>query len=387
MGIEDILGVAIDCIDIDSIPSNAIKIPLESFSEYNNIAGNVLKEFQELNQFKGVVKMTYDKGLGTLQKAKAGGYTGNIINDKGKIVGHVKLEDISKAAAVTSAAMSVMSIITSQYYLHEINKSIDDIQQKIDNISRFLEIDKKSHLLAREKYIDDIQNNMIDIQNNSVEKQAVLAQLQNLEIEAYSDYITNSELISNAIETLDVVKKQEDITETIEKIKDLLPQMWSSLYLYVRAKYLRMLLSETVDEKRINDIISSLRQMIADFEGKSYEFYVKSYDSVTEHDAYKVNNILFGAAKTFGSPMGVPNIINNKAIDGVKGKVQEKKEKEKQEAVGNLLDTFYYTCKDTEPMRKICDDIKFYNILYNQPVDIIMNDEEMYIFHGGLKTE
>ena len=52
-------------------------------------------------------------------------------------------------------------------------------------------------------------------------------------------------------------------------------------------------------------------------------------------------------------------------------------------ALAERFDAFYYT-KDTEPIKKICEDIKFYNVLYNEPVDFILDDEDIYIVHGSL---
>lgn len=385
MIIDEILGIKIDDINFSDIPKNIIKIPYDSFSDINNIAGAVLKEFKEINQFSGVVKMTYDKGLGALQRAKAGGYTGNIINGKGKIVGHVNLEGVSQAAAVAGSAMQVMSVITSQYYLHEINKTLDDIQAKVNNIGRFLEVDKRSHLLAREHYIQDIKNNIIDIQYNAVEMQAVLTQLQQLEIEAYSDYVTITELISGFIDSIDTVKKQGDISELIEKIKDYIPQLWCALYLYASSKYLRMILSGTVYEKRINSLYDEISDMNLEYEQRITNFFVKSYDLVNDHDAFKVNELLFGAVKTIGGPGGIPGmIIKSKAIDEVKEMVKGKKDSEKTETVAELFDVFYYSCMDTEPIKKICEDIKFYNILFNEHVEFIVDEEDVYIIHNDI---
>ena len=139
-------GVNFESISLDAIPNNAIKIPVDSFPEINAVVGNLAKEIKEVNQFKGMVKMSYDKSLGHLQKAKIGGFNGNIVNDEGTIVGRANFQEVTNTAAIVSSAMAVMSIITSQYYLHEINQNLDAIQSKIDNISRFLETDKKNHI-------------------------------------------------------------------------------------------------------------------------------------------------------------------------------------------------------------------------------------------------
>ena len=377
MDINELLGVKIDNIGDYDIPEDSIKIPFESFADINNVAGAVLKEFKEVNQFKGVVKMSYDKGLGELQRAKAGGYTGNIINEKGRIVGHVNLEDVSNAAAVTGSAMQIMSVITSQYYLHEINKSLNDIQSKVDTISHFLETDKRSHLTSRELYLLDLQKNLIDIQSNPVETQAVLTQLQNIEIEAYSDYMTISEMISASIDAIDSAKKQDDILELIEKINDYIPQLWCSLYLYVYSKYLRLILSGSVDKKRIDNLYDELTNMIAKYEQQMSDYDLKALVLVKDNDAYKVNDVIFDVAKGLGGGF----FIKNKAIDEVKEMVQDKKDEQRTKALAERFDAFYYT-KDTEPIKKICEDIKFYNVLYNEPVDFILDDEDIYIVHG-----
>ena len=381
---DDILGVNIENIELSDIPEGAVKISMDSFPDINNIAGAVLKEFREVNQFNGVVRMSYKKGIGTtLQKAKAGGYTGNIIDEKGKIVGHVNLDDVSKTAAVAGSAMQILSIITSQYYLHEINKSLNKIQSKVDNIGRLLEIDKRSHLKAREHYIHDLLNNIIDIQGNAIEINAVLTQVQQLEIEAYSDYITIAELINGIIDSIDIAKKQGDILELITKIKNYIPQLWCALYLYASSKYLRMIFSGTIDKNRIDNLYNEISNMILEYKNRIEEYYVKSFDLVNEHDAFKVNEMFVDTVKTIGGTGGLPGLlIKNKAIDEVKGMVQDRKNTKKTKTIGELFDAFYYTCKDTEPIKKICDDIRFYNILNNEPVELILDEEDIYIIHN-----
>ena len=382
MQIEELLGIVIDNLDSDTDLTDAIKIPLESFPEINQVAGEMIRNFREVNQYKGMVKMTYDKGLGVLQRAKNGGYTGNIVDAKGKITGHVKLDDVSQAASSVSSVMSVLSIVTSQYYLHEINKTLDYVQMKLDSISRFLEADKRSYIAAKEHYVSGIQKNVIDIQYNSIEKQAVLNQLQQLEIESLSDYYLFNELISSSIDSMDSAKNQDELLEIIGKVNGYLPQLWCSLYLYSSAKYIQLLLSGSTDKQRINDSIVELTNMQLEYEAQISDYYIKAYDNVEDHNAFKANDLLFGAAKVVVGPVGVPgSFIKNRAIDSIKGMVQIKKDKERQETVNDLFDAFYNDCKDIEPMKKICEDIRFYNVLYNEPVEFVLDEENVFIKH------
>ena len=380
---NDLFGVSINECGFYDISADAIRIALDNYPEINNVAGNMIKEFKDINQFKGMVKMSYDKGLGVLQKAKKGGYTGNIVNENGRIVGHVNLEDVSNVAGATSSVMALLSVVTSQYYLHEINSTLDSVQMKIDNVSRFIEADKRSHIASRERYLIDVKKNAIDIQNNTVENQAVLTEIQGLEIETYSDYLMMTDMIGGLIDSIKLVKKQDDIKELIGKINEYFPQLWSALYLYAHSRYLRLLLSNTVDEIRIYNTFNELSEMIYNYESQVENYYYSSRSIINDHSVFKANELLFGAGKMFIGPGGIPGwYIRNKALDGIKELVQEKKDREREEAVGNLFDIFYMTCRDTYAIKQICEDIRFYNMLYNQRVELIFDEQQMYIVHG-----
>ncbi len=109
------------------------------------------------------------------------------------------------------------------------------------------------------------------------------------------------------------------------------------------------------------------------------DYDLKALVLVKDNDAYKVNDVIFDVAKGLGGGF----FIKNKAIDEVKEMVQDKKDEQRTKALAERFDAFYYT-KDTEPIKKICEDIKFYNVLYNEPVDFILDDEDIYIVHGSL---
>ena len=379
-------GVNFESISLDAIPNNAIKIPVDSFPEINAVVGNLAKEIKEVNQFKGMVKMSYDKSLGHLQKAKIGGFNGNIVNDEGTIVGRANFQEVTNTAAIVSSAMAVMSIITSQYYLHEINQNLDVIQSKIDNISRFLETDKKNHIKSSLHYIQDVQANITDIQNNSIEHQSVLTELQHLEIESYAEYLNFADLISGVIVSMDAAKKEENLQEIIDKITEYVPQLWCAMYLYACSKYLRMILSGITDERRIEGLYQELSQMLNDYDNKVRDYYIDAFDNLNESDVFKANEKLFGAAKMLVGPAGVPGrIINKKAVEEIKEIVQERKDKDKEITIGSFYYDFYNSCKDTEPIQKICEDIGFYNVLFNDSVEFVFDENEVYIIPNDIK--
>ena len=373
-----------------NIPFDAIKIPLENFPEMNAFMGDVIREFKDINQFEGMVKINYDKGLGVLQKAKKGGFTGNIINpDTGLITGHVNFQDIQAATqyastlSAVSSVMNVMSIVTSQYYLNEINYKMSMFSSKLKNVERFLETDRKSHISSREKYIEDVQKNLIVIQYSKEEKLAVLTQLQQLQVESYSDYLMFKEMISENIEDLQEVKKTDEVMDKIGKMNAYLPQLWCSLYLYANTKYLNMVLSETVDEKRIYDIYSELSNMITEYENTVTAYNSKAFGLINNHEAFKVNNKAFDVVK-FAGYMFPGRVSRNLVLNGVREIMNIKKIEEREAAIRALFESFYGAFKDISPVQNICDEIRFYNILYNQPVEFYFDENEIFIKHGNL---
>lgn len=377
----------------NSILDTATQIPLDKIPAMAESFEQLIGILNRDESFNGLVRMKYNKKASqTFQKSKdtKGFFRGNIVNavgdNKGDYAGEIEWQHISESELAVSSVMSILSFITSQYYLYEINSNLDDISNTVNSIESFLETEKRSMIDSKIKYLQELIEYITDIQNNPTEVQSCLTELQRIKIESYADYRLFSIRIDEKIKLMKSIKKQDEMKNCLGTLSNFLSELWCSLYLYANSKYIEVLLAEISAEKRLGSIQNDLESLLEEFEDYSLSIYGAAYESIDENILYEVNENLFGLTKTVG--IGIPGgMLKNKSLDVAKEIMKNHKDKEKTEIINELNvifegyfnDALYDTHTTTAPIRKICEDIKFYNILNNQPVDFIVKDEKLYI--------
>lgn len=97
--------------------------------------------------------LTFPEGLPhTLMHLKNGGFATSIIGADGKIVGMASLTPMVAEAAIIGI-FTAMSVLTGQFFLCQINKELQKINQKLDEIISFLYGDKKAELLSEVSFV------------------------------------------------------------------------------------------------------------------------------------------------------------------------------------------------------------------------------------------
>ena len=136
----------------------------------------------------GVYRVTIDKANAHLMMTKAGKLTAVMKdNTTNKIVGHASLTAVSTAPLVANAVFSALSMVTGQYFLSEINDKLSHIEKNLEGIKHFLEIEKRSDLLANQCFINEVLNTIRFIQSNELQKQATILQLQSIRRSSYGN--------------------------------------------------------------------------------------------------------------------------------------------------------------------------------------------------------
>lgn len=170
--------------------------------------------------------MTLPKGLsGNLMQYKDGRGFGSILfGDEGKFFTHVGMQkiDISPkltAQAVAMGAFTAMSVVTSQYFLAQINSELDRIKLGMDKILEFLYGNKKAELMAEIMFTKYALNNYSAIMNIEAQKTATIAGLQQSKKVAMKDcefYISDLEMTVNEKQDIEsIVNKSVQIEESL----------------------------------------------------------------------------------------------------------------------------------------------------------------------------
>lgn len=90
---------------------------------------------------------------------KQGNVLGGMLDESGKLAAQKRFEDMSGAlngAAAAAAIFQVLSVVTAQYYLHQISTSLANIESKVSDIHRKLSNQQLGDIAGAIETIDEI---------------------------------------------------------------------------------------------------------------------------------------------------------------------------------------------------------------------------------------
>lgn len=197
-------------------------------------------------------KVCFPKGIPAnshlLRKAN-GHFQPTLADENGQFVANAEILDAS-IQKIAYSVFQVLSIVTQQYYLHEINQQMTDLREKLDQVLDFLYTDKACELYAEAQAIQAIYQNYASIMNHPEQRIIALQTIQHAKILAERNtqfYIRDIGRLSNS-----VVKE-------VKSVRDDLNSYTQTLSLYGICSALEILLSQNFDESYLAYIEKDLK--------------------------------------------------------------------------------------------------------------------------------
>lgn len=184
-----------------------------------------------------------------LSKLNNGGYFNMLRSDDGIFTGVAPLYRVGDMAVV-AGIFTAMSVVTSQYYLSEINSKLNKIQQGVDKILDFLYGDKRAELLSEIYFVRNAHENYISIMAHESQKIATISGLQGSKKTAIKDiefFVSDLEKIASEKVGMNVI----DYADRALRIKESLDL---SMQLYALSGLLEMFYSQNYDENYISNL-------------------------------------------------------------------------------------------------------------------------------------
>lgn len=399
-------GMTIDSIKDDEDLKGFKKVSDSDFARLNARFRDVpqmLKTMSDSQYYSGSYKVIYDKGLGVLQKSAKDPnlFRANIVTPgtNNDITGQALLQEMKptelmRVSNLLMSAFSVAAVATNQYYLARIDSKLEAVEKKVDEIKRFLEIDKESQLWADGEFLKEIRNSIQFIVDDDLYRQATLTNIQSIRRTALSNIKLYYEQLFELKAYLDVKDNDKETRENLEKYKGYLPKFWYSVYLFEMAYYLEAYLSKITDEKFLDGIANEMSNIIRMF-NEGYDLIdgeITKY--IDEVKALKANEVPAKMMKGLGRVLEVTHIptFNPLIAYGAKGigavldfggdyleKIEKSKKKAKKQDVIESLELVIKPYSDLEPLNFQIEAVNTMNSIYNKKVEVIVADNEAYI--------
>ena len=229
-----------ECQQDLSDPSRFSKLTLTAAQK---VQLNALLQQAPLVMAAGAMSQAYTvhfpKGLPhTLTALNQGGFGSMVRGADGRIAGHASFFPMEAQAALLGM-FTAMSVATGQYFLAQINSSMKEMNQKLDDILAFLYGDKKAELLSELSFAKYACQNYSSIMLHEQQQTATIASLQQSKKIAMKD-------LEFYLKDLDAAISKGN-SDTFEKVFNCKKCLDLSLQLYVMSSLLEVYYAQNFD--------------------------------------------------------------------------------------------------------------------------------------------
>lgn len=208
----------------------------------------------------------------TLTALKQGGFGSMIRGENGQFAGSASLFELSTQAALLNV-FTVMSTVTGQYFLAEINSRMDKMNQKIDKILEFLYTEKKAELIAELNFVRYAHKNFTSIMEHEQQRLATIIGLQNAQRIALKDiefYLNDLDSTVSA-----KAKNFEELVEASASANRIYNSLELAMQLYVTGSLLEVYYAENFDQSYLMNVEEMNRIYIVRYERQVLSSYSK----------------------------------------------------------------------------------------------------------------
>lgn len=287
------------------------------------------------------------------------------------------------APQLVQGGFALMSIATGQYFLSEINSSLSFLKEGMGNVTDFLETEKKSEIEADEETLIHIYFNLGYIMENDMERLAVSTSLKSMRNKALKNIKFFRSKIEKENQKIRKNSKYETFENACYELMKLYPQYWCAVKNYCSAYFLDTVITEMDDPDYLLHVYADVKNQIFLYEdlfSKSDE-KIKKY--IRESKELNKKKLLPNGAEKIAKAIPASGwlIVAKIAVEG--GVIydnyrQDSSELKKLETL-EKADRFSEACSNTVPLNEIVKLIEEYRKSRNNPVEMIVIDNEAYV--------
>lgn len=200
-----------------------------------------------------------------------GGNLSSIVNKDNKIIAHATFHS-TESLGIALSAFTVMSVLTGQYFLTQINSKLTNINVQLDEIMEFLKGEKNSELLSEIGFVKYAYRNFNSIMMFDNQKIATITSLQASKKIAIKDmefYMNSLELLKNK-----ELNRYEEICESCEKAFGIARDIEISRNLFIFSSLLEVYYSQNYEPIYIQNLREETSKYIIECDTRLANTYV-----------------------------------------------------------------------------------------------------------------
>lgn len=341
---------------LSGIPSNAKEISIGQANNIMSIIPNLLASTTLANSYKVILP---PGSAGDLMKYKDGLLGTPIVDPTtGKIIGHAGLQSL-QPQAIALGVFTVVSFVTGQYFMAEINQKLTSMKDAIHKLQATLMNLEKAEVFSSMYFLDYADQNINEILENREHQVATLTNVQSHTIKLLQATLFYEMQIKTYINNLKNAKTDSDFNDNYSGIIEMISLWRLSTYGFYYGKILEIRLSGNRNQMYLNKTKTEMDKRSDFFKNQLGELYKLTVNAL-EDTSFTNRNIFENIWGWFNE-----NYTTNKEKEVVKRKEQISNN-------SDLIEKEYY---ELQRVAQSIDDIND----FNKGVSIYFKNGKTYI--------
>ena len=325
---------------------------------------------------KGVVGRMVDKGLG---------FSGNItgLDGSGQLVGRMRYKLMDGGLPVTTTTSTVipfdpMTMVIAAALI-SIDKKLDSLQEKAEEILQFLKLEKQSKQRGNLNMLAEIMEEYKRDCNNEKMCALRVVAVQDIKREAHQDILFYQEQITRKLQ-------EQKAIHGVQQAQTLLDAVIAEFYEYQLASYLYSYTSflEIILQKNFG-AAPAIAEKMASYAKKYGELYADCHAQIANYQRTAIEVQLIGGlgnvAKAVGQKIAAVPVLNKGLVDEALISAGETLGKHNKDTVAKKLEQF--APLGDSRMDAFIENVRTIDVLFSRPEAMITDGEYLYILEAA----
>ena len=310
----------------------------------------------------------------SLQIAKDGGLLGNVVNKSGTITQRARFDLVKNGAGV--AAQINPAVMLMAVAITAVTKKLDQIEEAQKDIIEFLQLKEKAVLKGNIAVLQEILDEYKYNWDNDKYKNNKHIQVQEIKRDAEQSIIFCRDQIEKKVSKKGLLHSDRDVKAKIQKVQYEFKDYELAMYIFSFSSFLEVMLLENFDAGYLNAVTAKIQL----YAGQYHDLHEKCYqmiegDSKTSIEAYALKGVA-GLNRVLGKGIAKIPKISDGQIDENLIEAGDKVQSFSEKRTENTMELFaheYCTC-----VNPFVDNINAVNRIYNEPVELLFDSENIY---------
>ena len=319
----------------------------------------------------GLYMVTIPKGGQLASFNDGSGFLGSVLTGSGAVGG---------GQARLNPLMCNPTMLFMATMFANIDKKLDSIQEMQQELIDFLAQKERSELKGDLNFLADVHNNYKYNWNNEKYKASNHIKVLDIMQSAERKIDFYREQIASKLNKKSLFHSDQEVKRQLGKMQSEFKDYQVSLYLYSFSSFLQVMLLENFDSAYLDGITKK----IEDYSFEYRELYAESFAQIEGYANSSIqSSLLRGLAsvnKIAGEAISKVPVISKSQIDETLIETGEKLGKISTKRTEQTMKQFIE--KQSAYVRPFVENINIVNKLYNQPLELLFDKENIYLGAG-----